>query len=378
MTSSQQTTNALAGRRLVRIGLLLAIVQALSLGSAGSPTNAQAVIAEWDVAGAAPVDGTEGVTILPAGSELSRELSAGHVSVRIVSRPYFGSTAADWASVEIGPASLFFVRDGRGGGVVLLGDQALPLPVPVQLGADGRAVKALTVEMVVDLAARVARVQVEGADFQVPTAAATGGVPVVLAAGARTPWAIESLELNAGPGEVPGVSPAARPADASTGHTSSPRRDSAVRAVVRRGGYLAAGERLAAGDEQAAIEAIGTGLRHEQGSALWHLAVGHRLGRLALELAGKGEPGPASVAARRAIANLRTAEQKAGDRKEVAANARMLSGFLHERYFGDLNAALADYRAAAELQPGKRDERLRQLEGAMTQARLNNEASVRR
>src|SRR5258708_5718539 len=126
-----------AARRLTlgAFGLLLLV----TLVHAQEKLTVQ-TLSQWSATGSLPyVDAANGTITVLSGAQLSRTFSAGQISVRLVSRPYFSPMPADGPALEIGPAGLTFVRDQNGGGMVMLGDLPLKLPKVIALGADGRS-----------------------------------------------------------------------------------------------------------------------------------------------------------------------------------------------------------------------------------------------
>jgi len=156
-------------------------------------------LTNWRTAGnAVLVDSSEGAILLPAGSELSREYTATLLALRIVSRPYFGAAATDWASLGIGPASLSFIRDGKGGGLVLLGDKPLSLPYVIEIGEDGRSRQPLDIIFSYDRLDGMAQLDLDGQRFNVAAPSPGNISEAIVSSGSLSAWSIQTLEVFTG------------------------------------------------------------------------------------------------------------------------------------------------------------------------------------
>jgi hypothetical protein len=133
---------------------------------------------------------------VPAGGELSRTYeAAAQISVHLLSRPFFGAAPAGWPALEVGPASLAFVRDTKGGGLVLLGDQPLSLPLDLALGEDGRSLLPLDFTFSYSQPKATATLMLEGQDFVLAATAPAGPLRVVVAAGQAKAWTLDSFDV---------------------------------------------------------------------------------------------------------------------------------------------------------------------------------------
>lgn len=99
--------------------------QAPAAGRAAETLDEKSLPRWQSAAGTPAADTKTGTVTLPAGSQLYRRVAEESLNLRLVSRPVFGAQPVDWASIELGPVSLTFVRDPDGGGMVLLADEPL-------------------------------------------------------------------------------------------------------------------------------------------------------------------------------------------------------------------------------------------------------------
>lgn len=84
------------------------------------------------------------------------------------------------------------------------------------------------------------------------------------------------------------------------------------------------------------------------GTANWHMETAQKLIQLAEDLARSGRPSPGL--AQSALQNALRASQLATT-PETALGARLLAGFICERFLADRGGALGHYRAAVQLAP---------------------------
>jgi hypothetical protein len=85
-------------------------------------------------------------------------------------------------------------------------------------------------------------------------------------------------------------------------------------------------------------------------SATWHMEAAKRLVQLAEQLARSNQSRNVTALANRALANLALAEELAREPGQRAA-AKMLAGFVQERYLANPEAARASYESAVPLAP---------------------------
>lgn len=314
-------------------------------------------------------------TTLPAGSELVRSYDADRVAVQVVSQPFFGATSAEWATLEVGPASLAFLREKNGGAVLLLGDQPLALPDALALGPDGRSAAPFSFELSYDRAQALAILAVGAQTFRVPAAAPPGPLTVVLAAGAGAEWRLDNLQITPGP---VGLAATDFPLSAAP-RSPRPAADSPLltpgaltAALTAKQAALAQAVALfAAGGTQAAERVLEAASPRAKDSTRWHFEVAGGLVRLALASASRGATAPALTAAGQALARLDQAVARATPAENaLAANALGLRGWLEERFLGDWSAAKASYQLAAQRWPqgqaGRQAERLEDAEREST------------
>ena len=116
----------------------------------------------------------------------------------------------------------------------------------------------------------------------------------------------------------------------------------------------------AARNPLAAEQALTRLNRAPAGSARWHTETTQRLLAVAEQLAREGKPAGVSALVASALGHLDSTEalSKSAVTKEAQvkeakarANAKYTAGFIHERFTGNLPAALASYQAAVELDP---------------------------
>lgn len=85
-------------------------------------------------------------------------------------------------------------------------------------------------------------------------------------------------------------------------------------------------------------------------TAEWHLETAQRLVQLAEQVARDGAPANVAPLVRQALQQLALAEQRATT-PGATLNAKLLAGFIHERFLADAKSALASYQAAVQLAP---------------------------
>lgn len=104
------------------------------------------------------------------------------------------------------------------------------------------------------------------------------------------------------------------------------------------------------------------------GTAGWHLETGNRLLGVAWKLSQEGKAAAAMRAAALALEHTRQAIALAGTADgDLVSNASFTAALIQERFFGDLKAAAASFRAGARLATNKdfAETELRRLENAM-------------
>lgn len=307
----------------------------------------------WLFTGAAPAGGTKPDSIIvPAGSELFRtaDADADVVSVRLVSQPYFGLKPAGWPSLEVGPAAVTFSRDRNGGAIVLLGDQALPLPDPVALDQAGRSEKPLDVTLSFDRTRNAGSLLLGGSNFVVNATAKPGPLEVAISPGDEVPWLIDVLDFQA-PGSPTNVAPpnsspagltSASPG-AAGGKPGSPEIDPAA---VRQSAIDHSRSLFDADNDEQAEKVLSDHNLNRPGTARWHLETANELLQMAFSFARAARPDRAAQIARRALAQLELVVRKA-DSPALAAAAEETAALLHEHLLADREGAKTLYRSAA-------------------------------
>ncbi|MDI1335897.1 MAG: hypothetical protein PSU94_06900 [Lacunisphaera sp.] len=133
---------------------------------------------------------------LPAGAELTRTFSGGAVVVYTASRPHFGGDSTDWPVVQAGPAALALIRKGvRGEVALLIDDQVSTLPLDVPLDSNGDSLRPVELALGYDPLTKVGVVAFGDQTRSFSGTGAGTGVEVAVAAGEKTPWTHDSLEV---------------------------------------------------------------------------------------------------------------------------------------------------------------------------------------
>lgn len=325
----------------------------LLVGSIGSAFAATAdPLAEWRIVGKAPTLAEDQAITVAAGSELLRTLDAGRVSVRMVSRPYFSATPADWPALEVGPASLTFLRTANDGAMVLLGDRAVQLPDTITLDGEGRSKQLLDLTLSYDQTQQVATLLIDNRTFELPASAPAGVVTVALAAGAAADWRIESLTVQSIPdSSAAGDSPEPQATDPNLPgkRPTDPNRDvdRASQAAARKRALVDSFGLAKSRDYAQAEDALLRANRHEPGTLSWQIESAGKLTHLALVLRQHYDHRGAVAVALRALEILQAAGPLAG-----AANPRRqatvheMAAFLHDELLHDPAAARTAYEHA--------------------------------
>lgn len=147
----------------------------------------------------------------------------------------------------------------------------------------------------------------------------------------------------------------------SIGHAQTPDRQ--ARKTAHRQAVAEAKDLAARGNLDAAEQALGAVNPAPRDSALWHFDLAQRLTLLAGNLARSGQTAEARATAQRALRSLEKADALASE-PNLRAGIRQQTGFIQERYVGDLAAAKTAYRAAAQIAPNDRalKERLKRID----------------
>lgn len=325
-----------------------------------------ATLAAWGHTGGAPrIDDTGGGVIVPAGGQLARAYSGDRVTVRLVTRPFFSDRNENWPALEIGPASLSFVRDAGGGGIVLLGDTALHLPETIVLGSDGRSVRSLDLLLSYDRPGGTALLTLDATSHSVPAITPFGTVEVALSAGAENAFMIDLLEITVAPALA--VASPGKAAD-----TPATKSKPTIEKTSRREAFGQARALAAQNSDDRAEEALTAANRAKPGSPAWHSETAHALVMLAIDFSQKGRFAIADRIAQRALKQIELATRKAAkDEPAIAANAFELGAFVEERFLGDWTRAKESHRRALEAWPeaASAKERLKHIEDTEQEAR---------
>lgn len=354
------------------LGLTSSLAQSAAPQARRPEVLSTTTLAAWKTTDGTPaVDAKTGAITLPRGSQLSRVFSAQQLVLRVVTRPMFAAEPAVWASLEIGPASLTFVRDAKGGGLVLLGDEPLALRQVIALDAEGRSRESLDLVFTFDRSRGDAMLTLNQLIFEVDATSGETTVEVAASAGGRADWIFERFEVAVDPDRDPsgkadptqpaGPTPPARPAarNVPAGERAQARRDAAIEAW-----------NLFGQDHDVAAEKQLTDANlNPKFSAEWHIESAHELTQMAFSFARQGNAHKAAQLAQRALEHSERAARKAArseGQSGLASAADSLSAFINERLLGSRAGATASYQRAAAREPSgfaaREIERLKRIE----------------
>ncbi len=317
-----------------------------------------ATLAAWNATGPAPqVASGQSTIILPAGGQLARTYPAGQLLVHVVSRPFFGATADNWPALEVGPASLTFVLSATGGGMVLLGDKALPLPSTIAVGSDGRSLQPLDLSLSYDNFLNQATLLLNGASYSVAATTSTSQLQVAVSAGGALGWSLDSLEVSSTPspagstlssGLVAGNSAISNAkADNTTTATTSSGSGVKIDAATRKLAFANAIALAASGDTAGAEKALAAVSHYPASSAGGELELASNLVQVVYRLREDGSLANAAKIAQLILQHLNNCVKVASTSEgDFAGSAMDLAGLVEDRFFGDLQSAEASYRKA--------------------------------
>jgi len=365
-SSSVYGLAAYCSRRLVLVVLAIGAVTGLVAQGRFTPVD----LNDWKASDGIPVvDSRRNTVLLPGGSQISRLIDASRIEIKVVSRPVFTSVPADWASIEIGPASLTFVRDATGGGMVLLGDEPLALPFALPLDSDGRSQDALEFVFEYNQDDAKAKLVVGRTEFDIEATGPAGSIEVALSAGRTIPWSLDRLELRSRPvADAP-----AGNRNGAVGSSSARIASTAERASQRRQALASARDLFSQDDDAGGEKALTDGNRNPRNTAEWHLESANELIQAAFSLTRAGKPQKAAQLARRALEHTEKAARKAArqaGKESLTATAESTAAFIHERLLANYSAARSFYQSAALRQPtGQAGRDLKRLDRADKEAR---------
>lgn len=343
-------------RRLACVGASLVLaLTLLTTGWAAADQPVSSPLATWKVIAAGDATESAGVVTLPANGQMVRSFDATQVSVRLVSRPFFSPAPAGLPSIEVGPAILSFVRDPSGGALVLLGDEALPLPFVIELAEDGRSRQPIDFILAYDQTRQAATLQLNSQIFTQAATGASGPVEVAITTGTDAPWILEQLEVRT-VGENPALPPqttaattsGSSPADGRTTTPNRPAEDD--RGAARRNAAANAKKLFAENSDETAERTLTDTNRNPKNSPEWHLESANRLVQTAFSLTRLGRPDKAVDIARRALQHAEQAARKTSQ-PALAATADATAAFIHERLLADAAAAKLAYASALRRNP---------------------------
>lgn len=180
-------------QRLIMTGLLLAGA-ALSGGSTVSRVTPGA-LASWSVTGAdrTQMSAAKDIT-LPAGAQLSREVTDGAVVLQLTSQPGWADASADWPILEVGPAAIAFVKAGNEGRLRLLVGDSQEQELPWSFSGDAMA-KPMDLLLGYDPASGAVIVSAQDQTRFFQGGRSARPVEVALTAGDQSEWRQVSMEL---------------------------------------------------------------------------------------------------------------------------------------------------------------------------------------
>jgi len=361
------------GLMMARLALLACTV-GLAVPSRAADKFNPLQLSEWGVSDGIPAPDVSGRgVVLPAGVQIFRSFAARRVDLHVVSKPVFSSQPAEWATIEIGPASLTFVQDAVGGGMVLLGDEPLSLPFALPLDAQGRSLEPVDLVLHYDQARGTATLTVQKVDFDIEASAGQGRTEVAISAGRKAAWTLSQVELKVVAEPAPdGLAGNAGGGDGDAGavaRVSSSREQANSRKEAGRQARL-----LFLGDDDAAGEkALTSTNRNPRNSAEWHLETANELVQTAFSLSRAGKPQKAAQLGRRALEHLDKAVRKSARQANsagLAAAAEQTAAFIQERLLADYGNAKSFYLRASLRQPqGNATGELRRIERLEREAR---------
>ena len=366
--------------------LTLVLTLAMAVGLRADQPNRRdrfvpIVVADWTATGGIVTTGARGEgVVIPAGTHLSRVFAVNELTLKVSCRPFFTTAPEDWAMLYVGPASLTFVRNPDGGGVVLFGDEPLELPFGLVLDDEGRSRAPLDFTFSFDREGRLAVLTVRQVAFDVSATAEAGPIEVALSAGARHGWSFDELAVNE----------RALLDDLASG--GSGRRSAPIAALpaalprANRGQELhearqTARDLFGAGNDLAAEKALIAANRNPINSAEWHLETADALVQLAFSFSRAGQPEKASRLATRALEHaeraVRKADRQPGQEALVSA-AQTTTALIREKLLADYIGARAFYLKAAVRHPrGGADGQLNRLERASQEAERKTRGNAR-
>ena len=334
-------------------GLLAGFAQTSGAASVSPDLKTQltpATLAQWNVAGAvSSADPALGTITVPAGGQLGRTYPVGKIVVSLASRPFFSTKATNSPALEVGPATLTFLRNEAGGGIVMLGDRALSLPNSIPLAPDGRSVRPLALVFGYDPARNEAVLSLDGSSYALAATQRSAQLEVAVSAGAEAAWTISNLEVTASGGAT---GPSLASGGSSSSSSSADQAQSRGLAVDRGQAYIEARDNFSAGQDEKALAALVAGNSRKPASPAWPMANAQALVRLAMEFSSQGRTATADRIAQKALQAIdRVVAQASAGEGDLAADAQELAGLIKLRFLGDAAAARASYREALRLSP---------------------------
>jgi tetratricopeptide (TPR) repeat protein len=269
--------------------------------------------------------------------------------VNLTSRPFFSAKATNSPALEVGPATLTFLRNEAGGGIVMLGDRALSLPNSISLAPDGRSVRPLAFVFSYDPARNEAVLSLDGSSYALAATQRSAQLEVAVSAGAEAAWTINTLEVTSSGGAT-GLSLAA--GGSSSGSPSADQAQARGPAIDREQAFIEARDNFAAGQDEKALAALAAGNSRKKSSPTWPMANAQALVRLAMEFSSQGRTATADRIAQKALQAIdRVVAQASAAEGDLAADAQELAGLIKLRFLGDAAAARASYREALRFSP---------------------------
>lgn len=321
-------------------------------------TVSRETFSEWTATDGEPkIDAETGSLTVPPGAQLSRFFTTDSVKVHLVTRPHFSSVPSDWATIELGPASLTFVRNADGGGMVLLADEPLDLPFDLSLDESGRSQHPLEFTLTFDRKRALAELSIEDVLFEIDATAPIGRIEVALSSGRSHEWMLESFDVTLDeearlPGQ-PGKKGNGGDDD-SSGGILKPVALSGDRSALRVEAVIDSRSLFQQDKDVEAEKALTDANRNPRNSAEWHLETANALVQVAYSTMREGNPRKAVQIALRALEHTEKASRKAARKtgaSALVATADQTAAFIQERLLADYDAAKVLYQRAAALHP---------------------------
>jgi hypothetical protein len=235
-----------------------------------------------------------------------------------------------------------------------MGDQSLPLPDSISLGADGRSIRPLSIDLKYDPVGNQAVLSLDGAIYSVTATPRAPELQVAISAGDTTGWSIDALDITVSdsattkPKLPDGV---ATDADASQkSGTDSDKPGAPERAGAHKRALKQAIQMAALGDLDGAERTMVASGRSTASAARREMDLASHLVQVANALRDSGDLKNSASIAQLVLQHAGQCVKLATTTdNNLAGSALELGGFVQERFFGDIKAAELAYRKALVL-----------------------------